>query len=247
MTTAPVFVVAPATLIVGDVVLDGAEGHHAATVRRLTAGEAVELVDGAGTRGSGTVAAVERARVVVAVTVVETEPPPRPRVVVVQALAKGDRGERAVEAMTEVGVDVIVPWPAARSVVQWRGDRGARALERWRAIARESGKQARRARFPLVPNPVTTGGVVHLLRGAARGFALHEPAAETLGTSVLPAPGDAGDVVLVVGPEGGLADHEVQAFVGARAKAVRLGPTVLRTSTAGVVAAGIVLARTRWG
>jgi 16S rRNA (uracil1498-N3)-methyltransferase len=172
-----------------------------------------------------------------------TEPVPQPRVVVVQALAKSDRGERAVEAMTEVGVDVIVPWAAARSVVQWRGDRGARALERWRSIGREAAKQARRARFPEVPELHTTSSVVRLVAECSAAFVLHEAASSRLATAELPS---AGDVLLIVGPEGGLTPDEVAAFEVAGAVATRLGPTVLRTSTAGVVAAGVVLARTRW-
>lgn len=243
MTTTPVFVVRPGALVAGPVAVDGPEGRHAATVRRMAVGEPIELVDGAGSRGRGTVAEVGRDRIVVSVTGVVAEPLQRPRVVVVQALPKGDRGERAVEAMTEVGVDAIVPWTAARSITQWRGDRGQRALERWRSTAREAGKQARRARFPVVADLATTGGVVHVLRGAALGLALYESADRPLASYELPA---TGDVVLVVGPEGGLTDDELAAFAGARAHAVRLGPTVLRTSTAGVVAASLVLARTRW-
>ena len=141
------------------------------------------------------------------------EPETQPRVVVVQALAKGDRGERAVEVLTEVGVDEIVPWSASRSVTQWRADRGDKALERWRAIARESGKQSRRARFPLVAPLATTSAVHTRLQSAAGALVLDESATAHLGDVPLPT---VGEIVLVVGPEGGIAPDELDRVPGCR-------------------------------
>ncbi|HEX5566314.1 MAG TPA: 16S rRNA (uracil(1498)-N(3))-methyltransferase [Streptomyces sp.] len=225
--------------------LEGAEGRHAVTVRRLRVGEAIVLTDGAGTGAFGTVAAVEGGeRLEVAVGEVRVEPEPRPRITVVQALPKGDRGELAVETMTETGVDVIVPWSAARCVTQWRGERGAKALRRWRTTAREAGKQSRRLRFPEVAEPVTTRQLLPLLASAALAVVLHEEGAEPLATAELPADGE---LVLVVGPEGGVAPEELAAFAEAGARPYRLGPSVLRTSTAGTAAAALLLGRTgRW-
>jgi 16S rRNA (uracil1498-N3)-methyltransferase len=243
--TAPVFVAPLEGVAAGGTVdLGGAEGRHAARVRRVQPGERLDLVDGLGARAVGVVSAVAGEVVTVAVQDVAVEPVPAPRLVVVQALAKGDRGELAVEVLTEVGVDVVVPWQAARSVVQWRGDRGARALERWRSTAREAGKQARRARFPEVLELATTWDVVQLASVASLAVVLSEDGLAPLGTAPVPA---GGDVVLVVGPEGGIAPEEEEALLAAGATAYRLGPSVLRTSTAGVVAAGVVLSRTaRW-
>ncbi|HWG95290.1 MAG TPA: 16S rRNA (uracil(1498)-N(3))-methyltransferase [Mycobacteriales bacterium] len=224
-------------------VLDGPEGRHAATVRRLRAGEQVDVVDGLGTRA--VCAVVEVGRDVVALDVVarEVEPEPAPRIVLVQALAKGDRGELAVELATEVGVDEVVPWAAERCVVRWEGPRGAKALERWRATAREAGKQSRRARLPQVADPAGTAQVAARLAGTT-ALLLHESAEEPLATAALPSDGE---VVLVVGPEGGLSDRELAVLREAGGRAVRLGRSVLRTSTAGAVAAGVVSARTgRW-
>ncbi len=225
----------------GDLVeLTGPEGRHAATVRRLRVGEAVELSDGRGTRATCTVREVGRDRLLLEVVRRAAEPLSRPRLVLVQALPKGDRGELAVELATEVGVDEVVPWAAARCVVRWEGARGERALERWRATAREAGKQSRRAWLPVVAPLHTTRQVAERLRGAY-GLVLHEAADARLADLDLPADGE---VVLVVGPEGGIADDELAAL---GAQAVRLGPTVLRTSTAGAAAAAVVSARTgRW-
>ncbi len=245
--TAPVFVVDTARLApVGAVVrLDGAEGRHAVAVRRLTVGEQVVLTDGAGAGVSGEVCAVEGKDVLeVRVGELLAEPEPALRLVVVQALPKGDRGELAVELMTEVGVDEVVPWAASRCITQWKGERGAKALAKWRATAREAGKQSRRLRFPTVAEPMSTRQVAELLAGAALGAVLHEEGAQPLADAPLPT---SGDVVLVVGPEGGVAPDELARFAEAGAAPVRLGRSVLRTSTAGVAAGALLLGRSgRW-
>ena len=241
--SAPVFVVPTERLVPGRVVVDGAEGRHAATVLRLRVGEPVVLVDGAGRRGAGTVAAVlAKVAVEVDVPAVDDEPAPAPRLVVVQALPKGDRGETAIETMTEVGVDEVVPWAAARCVTRWREGRGDKALDRWRTTAQAAGKQSRRSRFPVVADLASTRDVVDRLRAAAAGVLLHEEAVVPLADLVPPAEGS---VVVVVGPEGGLSPEELAAFTEAGATAYRLGPTVLRTSTAGTAALAVLLARTR--
>ncbi|MFD7442206.1 16S rRNA (uracil(1498)-N(3))-methyltransferase [Streptomyces sp. NPDC059909] len=241
--TAPVFLVDH--VHAGTVVLDGPEGRHAVSVRRLRVGEEIVLTDGHGTGGYGTVTAVEgKDRLEVTVTELREEPAPAPRITVVQALPKGDRGELAVETMTETGVDAIVPWAAARCITQWKGDRGAKSLAKWRATAREAGKQSRRLRFPEVADAATTKQVGQLLAEADFAAVLHEEGAEPLATAELPA---TGDIVLVVGPEGGVSPEELAAFAEAGAKPYRLGPSVLRTSTAGTAAAALLLGRTgRW-
>ena len=163
-----------------------------------------------------------------------------------QGIAKGDRGELAVQAMTEIGVDEILPWAASRSVTQWRGERGGKAREKWAATAREAAKQARRAWLPVVGGEpdCSTKQVAARLTGAAAAFVLHEEATERLTTAQLPADGE---IVLVVGPEGGISDAERVAFEQAGATTVRLGREVLRTSTAGVAALSVLSARlNRW-
>ena len=164
----------------------------------------------------------------------------------VQALPKGDRGEVAVETMTETGVDAIVPWQAGRCITQWKGERGLKSLAKWRSTAREAGKQSRRVRFPDVREAMTTKQVAALLARADLAVVLHEDR-DRLGraaTADLPA---RGEIVLVVGPEGGVSPEELATFAAAGAKPYRLGGSVLRTSTAGTVAAAVLMARTgRW-
>ncbi|CAN5224819.1 16S rRNA (uracil(1498)-N(3))-methyltransferase [soil metagenome] len=225
------------------VVLDGDEGRHAVVVKRIRVGERVALTDGAGTTVVATVSATGRSDLLATVEDVIHGEAELPRVVVVQAIPKGDRGELAVEMLTEVGVDMIVPWAAARSVARWRGDRAAKSLARWRSSAREAAKQARRPWFPEVAEMVTTDDVVGLLANASVPVVLHETASGPLAD--LPVPGR-GEVVIVVGPEGGITDGELAAFAAVGAEPVRLGASVMRTSTAGVAATAALLARTRW-
>ncbi|MFG2571443.1 16S rRNA (uracil(1498)-N(3))-methyltransferase [Streptomyces sp. NPDC048481] len=246
--TAPVFVVGELPGPQPAFVLDGPEGRHAVSVKRLHAGEEVVLTDGAGRWARGEVVAAEgRDRLVVRLAEVAEEPAGSPRITVVQALPKGDRGELAVETMTETGVDAIVPWAASRCITQWRGERGLKALAKWRATAREAGKQSRRVRFPEIADAATTKQVAALLARADFAAVLHEdrdyPSA-ALATAELPA---SGEIVLVVGPEGGVSPEELTLFEEAGAKAHRLGRSVLRTSTAGTAATALLLGRTgRW-
>jgi 16S rRNA (uracil1498-N3)-methyltransferase len=242
VTTLPVFLVEhlPAG---NDTVLDGPEGRHAATVRRLRTGEALMLSDGHGGLARCAVRAVARDSVTLSVDERWTEPRPQPRVVLAQALIKGDRGELAVELATEAGVDEILPWRADRCVAKWEdGPRGDKALTRWRNTAREAAKQARRAWCPPVGAAVTTTALADRVRHADRALVLHESATQRLTDVTLP---ESGDLLIVVGPEGGITDAELTALRAAGAVAVRLGPTVLRASTAAVVALGAVGPLTR--
>ncbi len=243
--SAPLFLVA--ALPAGDrYTLDGAEGHHAATVQRLQRGESVTLADGRGGTVTAEVTVVGRGALELRVTGRAFVPPADPRLVVAQGIAKGDRGELAVQAMTEVGVDEIIPWAAARSVTQWRSDRGAKARGKWVATAREAAKQARRAWLPTVSGDpdTSTKRLAARVGTAAAAFVLHEEGTDRLSAVPLPR---TGEVLLVVGPEGGISDVEVGALVTAGASVVRLGPEVLRTSTAGVAALAVLATRLgRW-
>jgi 16S rRNA (uracil1498-N3)-methyltransferase len=205
----------------------------------------VDLTDGAGLLAECVVAVVA-GRDVVEFDVLARRrlPAPQPRIVVVQALPKGDRGELAVETMTEVGVDEIVPWEASRCVTRWRADRKDKALGKWRGAAREAAKQARRPWLPEITELASTAEVAARIADAACAVVLHEEAREPLSGLLLPGKGD---IVVIVGPEGGVTEEELQWFAEAGATPALLGPTVLRTSTAGVAAAAVLQVATgRW-
>lgn len=226
------------------IVLGGDEGRHATTVRRIGPGERVDVTDGSGLVAECMVTASGAGELRLAVRARRSEPEPACRVVVAQAIVKGDRGELAVELMTEVGVDVIVPWAAERCIARWVPEREDRALDRWRSAARQAAKQSRRARFPEVTRQRQTPGVAALVSGAARAVLLDHGA--SLSLAEVPLPGE-GEIVLVVGPEGGISESEAATLTAAGAVPARLGPTVLRGSTAGAVAGAILLSRSgRW-
>ncbi len=285
--TAPVFLADGADLAADLIVLAGAEGRHAATVRRIRPGERADVTDGHGLLAECVVTAAAAGQVELRVQARREVPVPDPLITVVQAIPKGERAELAVETMTEVGVDVIVPWQAERCVARWPADRAPKALGRWRSAAREAAKQARRARVPEVTGLASSADVVARISAAALAIVL-EPDARlalsqlalsqlALPQLALPQPALAqrtgsqpagsqpgvpgpekeklappplpvsGDIDLIVGPEGGISPGELTAFTDAGATPARLGESVLRTSTAGAVAAAVLMTATgRW-
>ncbi|SRR6266511_1944918 len=223
-----------------EIVLDGAEGRHASVVRRIGPGERVRLTDGHGSYADGPVISASKTGLTITVDSRGNEPPPRPRMVVVQAIPKGERAELAVEMLTEVGADLVVPWNAERSQFRPNPERSAKTVAKWRAWAFEASKQARRTWFCEVADLASTADVADLVGHAGLAVVLHEEATRPL-AGVTPPPG--GDVLVVVGPEGGIAPAELAAF---GVEPYRLGDTVLRTSTAGVAAVSVLQAATRW-
>lgn len=232
------------TAAVGDEVeVAGPEGRHAVAVVKLRPGETV-LLGGGGRRAEATVTHTGKDAFAARLEAVRDEAVPSPRLVLVQALAKGGRDEQAVETATELGVDEVVPWQASRGVVVWRGrEREEKGRRRWESVCVAAVKQSRRARVPVVAEPAGTVEVAERLSSAALGLVLHETAAESLAAVALP---DHGDVVVVVGPEGGITDQELATLTAAGARTVRLGPEVLRASTAGPAALAVLASAGRW-
>lgn len=235
---------------VGDrVTIDGAEARHAVTVSRIALGETIAIGNGAGLVVTGRVVTAEHTELAIEVETVSMQERRSPAVFLVQALAKGDRDELAVQAATELGVDGVIPWTAARSISRWEGLKVAKGRERWSAVVREATKQSLRAWIPDVLNLVTTKQLARLTEGV-RMFVLEPTAA--LALSELELGGDnvavgGADILLVVGPEGGIAPQELDALAAAGASIVRLGDEVLRTSTAGPAALAVLnLKLQRW-
>jgi len=252
--TAPLYLVEPERLAGvdagGTLLLDGEEGHHAATVRRTQVGEGVLVADGAGRLARCVVEGVPGPALALRVTDVESLSAPRPALVLVQALAKGGRDELAVETATELGADAVVPWQAGRSVVVWSGERGERARRRWRSTVRAAAKQSRRAFLPAVRASVDTRRLAEQVAGAdaVLVLVLHGGAAQPLASLTLPPAGTGGEIWVIVGPEGGIAGDELAVLRDAGAVPVRLGPFVLRSSSAGPAALAVLSLRLgRWG
>lgn len=248
--SAPVFMCAAAAdAVVGSVLeMVGDEARHAITVQRRTPGEVVDLVDGSGVRARGPIVGIADGRLTVEVREVlrDADAP----AVLVQALAKNGRDEQAVEAATELGATRVIPWAAERSIVQWRGPKALKARERWVSLVVAATKQSRRAFTPTVDALASTKELVELVRGAvadgSRVLVLHEDA--TVALVDMDWDGAGGQSVwLVVGPEGGISEREIDALRGAGAVPVVLGPHVLRASSAGPAAlAALSVVRGSW-
>ncbi|WP_346927421.1 16S rRNA (uracil(1498)-N(3))-methyltransferase [uncultured Arthrobacter sp.] len=249
----PVFFTAPGTLdglVPGSVfTVDGPEARHAVTVKRLAVGEPVDIADGAGKRLTGAVAAVAPNQLTVTCAELSDEPQPAVRLVLVQALAKGDRDELAAETATELGIDAVVPWQAERSIVRWKAERAAKAHAKWQSVVTAAAKQARRAWIPEVRSAVDGAGLQAAVAAADLAIILHEDAVRQLRqvleawqatSSADPSTGNASgegrEVLLIVGPEGGISPREVTRLCDAGAVTALLGHHVLRSSTAGPAA-----------
>jgi 16S rRNA (uracil1498-N3)-methyltransferase len=210
--------------------LDGPEGKHAVQVRRMRQGEAIQLSDGKGLRVRGTVAQLTGSTLKLEVVEVIKEELPNRRITLVQALAKGDRDELAIQAATELGVMGIIPWQASRSISRWDGPKIAKGQARWQQIVGEAAKQSLRAFNPEVKNIVDTKELASLVSSFDLVLVLDTSATLAIGEAGI---SSSGSIALVVGPEGGIEQSELDALEAAGAKMVSLGANVLRTSTAG--------------
>ena len=216
---------------VGSIVeLDGPEGKHAVQVRRMRQGEAIQLSNGKGLRVRGTVVELAGSTLKLEVTEVKSEELPTRQITLVQALAKGDRDELAIQAATELGAMGIIPWQAARSISRWDGPKVAKGQARWQQIVSEAAKQSLRSYTPEVKNIAETKELAGLVSSFDLVLVLDTSATATVAEAGIPS---SGSMALVVGPEGGIEQSELDALQAAGAKLVSLGANVLRTSTAG--------------
>lgn len=222
-----------------EIALAGSEGKHAVAVRRMRVGEGIQLTDGLGKRVRGNVSAVEQNSLMIRVTDVIDEAEPSAKLTLIQALAKGDRDELAVQAATELGAWQIIPWQAERSISRWDGPKISKGVDRWQVIVAEAAKQSLRVFEPKVQMPVSTKQICELVKDFDLVLVLDPTSAAGLGSQDFAAQ----NIAIVVGPEGGISDHELQLLADAGARRVNLGAPILRTSTAGVAAISVILAK----
>lgn len=234
------------TPAVGEVIdISGPEAKHAVQVRRMRVDEAIQLTDKAGLRVRGVVKATQKSSLSVLVNSVESENAPSLKLTLVQALAKGDRDELAVQAATELGVMSVIPWESDRSVSRWIGIKEDKGVERWQTIVTEAAKQSLRVWHPVVAPPIKGAAVSELTKSFDSILVLDPTSSVGLASIDFP---KEGSMALVVGPEGGISDEELSALNLAGAKLVHLGQPILRTSTAGIAAISAIIALTgQWG
>jgi len=231
----------------GDAItLSGPEARHAVTVKRMQQGEKLALIDGTGIRLTLTVTEISgKDHLTGTVESVTQLPEPNPRVTVVQAIPKSERAELAVDLATQAGADEIIAWQADRCVAKWDGKKAPKAVAKWQGAGGAGGKENRRDRIPQVRGPLTTRQLVAELTERAESasvLVLHEEATESIREVDL-----RGEVFLLVGPEGGIGEDELTTLREAGAVAIKLGPEVLRTASAAMVALAAIGMRTeRW-
>jgi 16S rRNA (uracil1498-N3)-methyltransferase len=220
--------------------VDGDEAHHGVNVLRLKQSEEVKISDGVGNWGVGTVSQINKKSFTVEISDRGFEPASKQRVVVVQAILKNDANKDAVDFLTQVGADEIIPWQSQHSI----GKIDDKSLSKWQITARESSRQSRRVRIPVIANTLSTESLISKIKGLQNIFVLHESADNRLSQIEI---NQEANVILIVGPEGGLSEIEINTFVTAGAKIVRLGESVLRAANAGAAAASVVMSRTgKW-
>ena len=226
----------------GTVELRGAEARHAVTVSRTRVGETITIGNGTGLVVHGNVITADASVVAVRAETVERVERPTPILTLAQALAKGGRDELAVQSATELGVDAIVPWAAGRSIVRWAGEKRQKGRDRWSSIVREATKQSMRAWLPTIAAMADSAALAE--RGTDARLLVLDPLAPAPLSGIRT---DRRDIVLIVGPEGGITEDEFRRFADAGAERVRLGESVLRTSSAGPAAIAVLnVALGRW-
>lgn len=228
------------------VTLGGSEGKHAVNVRRMRVGEGIQLSDGKGLRVRGRVSALGNSSLTVTVDSVTQEAKPTVGLTIIQALAKGDRDELAIQAATELGCWGVVPWQADRSISKWEGAKIAKSVERWQTIVSEAAKQSLRVFEPKVSAPVSSKQLAAMITNFDLVLILDPTATQGLGQISFEEYQKS--VAIVVGPEGGISEQELESFAAAGAKRMHLGAPILRTSTAGVAAIAVIQAKLGlWG
>ncbi len=220
--------------------VDGDEAHHGVNVLRLKKSEEVQISDGAGNWATGKVIELSKKSFTVEISTRGFDPAPKQRVIAVQAILKNDANKEAIDFLTQFGIDEIIPWQSQHSI----GKIDNKSLSKWQSAARESSRQSRRTRIPVIANTLSTENLISKIKDFENVFVLHEAAKNRLSQIEI---NQEVDVILIVGPEGGLSEFEVNSFIAAGAKAVRLGESVLRAANAGAAATSVVMSRTgKW-
>ncbi len=228
------------------VTLGGSEGKHAVNVRRMRVGEGIQLSDGKGMRVRGEVSSLGNSSLTVSIDSVVHETKPDMTLTIVQALAKGDRDELSIQAATELGCWAVVPWQAERSISKWEGAKIAKSVERWQTIVSEAAKQSLRVFEPVVAQPVGTKQLVANVKNYDLVLVL-DPTSD-IGLGNIDLSENQKTVAIIVGPEGGISELELEALEDSGAVRVHLGAPILRTSTAGVAAIAVLQAKLGlWG
>jgi 16S rRNA (uracil1498-N3)-methyltransferase len=221
--------------------LSGDEGHHAVKVMRLQIGEQIKIADNLGNWVSGAITEVGKKSLKINVSERGNAEHLKPELILVQAVTKSDRTKEMLELLTVAGADQIIPWQAQRCISKWKSD----STDKWLTTIKESAKQARRVKLPVLSDAVTTNQLVKLFQAEDQIIVLHESA--QLNLSQFNFVERTKRIFIVIGPEGGISEDEIAQLTSANAVVVRMGENVLRSAHAGFAAlSGIQTLIGRW-
>jgi 16S rRNA (uracil1498-N3)-methyltransferase len=218
--------------------VSGDEAHHAIKVLRINVGEEILVSDGAGNWVRASVENIEKKTFTAKVLERGFQPEKSPRLIVVQGLPKSDRVKDAIEILVESGVDLIIPWQADRSISKWQKD----SLDKWQSAAVAATKQSRRYRKPEIIDGLSLSQLLEIESENSAVLVMHESATTKLSEVVTSKFAGMSEIIIVVGPEGGISESELTVLEGAGAHIVGLGPEVFRSAHAGGAALSAVSA-----
>ncbi|MCA1839530.1 MAG: 16S rRNA (uracil(1498)-N(3))-methyltransferase [Actinomycetota bacterium] len=223
------------------VVIDKEQSRHLALVRRARVGDRIQICDGEGTVAIASLESVGKMQVSAKIESSVSIAYPRPAITILQGLAKGAKVDLVVQKLTELGVDRIVIFESQRSIPAWDQGKAERALERWRSISFEAAKQSRRAWLPKVEGPLTFEEAALLADSHAATIVAHGASATSARKELSKMNHGLSDICVVIGPEGGLSLEEVSALEKGSAVIAGFGPNTMRTETAAIVIAALVM------
>jgi 16S rRNA (uracil1498-N3)-methyltransferase len=218
--------------------VSGDEAHHAIKVLRTSVGEEILISDGTGNWVRACVEYIEKKTFTAKVLERGFQPEKSPRLIVVQGLPKSDRVKDAIEILVESGVDVIIPWQADRSISKWQKD----SLTKWQSVAEAATKQSRRFRKPEIIDGLSLSQLLEIESENSAVLVMHESATTKLSEVVTSKFAGMSEIVIVIGPEGGISDSELELLQSTGAHIVGLGPEVFRSAHAGGAALSAVSA-----
>ena len=218
--------------------VSGDEAHHAIKVLRINIGEEILISDGAGNWVRASVENIEKKTFAAKVLERGFQQEKSPRLIVVQGLPKSDRVKDAIEILVESGVDLIIPWQADRSISKWQKD----SLDKWKNAAVAATKQSRRFRKPEIIDGLSLSQLLEIESENSAILVMHESAETKLSQVVTSKFADMSEIIIVIGPEGGISESELELLQSVGAHIVGLGPEVFRSAHAGGAALSAVSA-----
>jgi 16S rRNA (uracil1498-N3)-methyltransferase len=209
--------------------LDDDEAYHAIKVLRVKVGEIIKISNGVNYWVRGPITQIDKRTLKISVEQSGNIENENPQLILVQALTKSERIKEMLELVTAAGVDQVIPWQSQRAIGKWQKD----SQIKWQQSIQEACKQSRRVKLPILKKQLNTKELIDVLQSDF-SIVLHE--STTTKFSSLQIPNNISKIYLVIGPEGGITDQEIDSFVKIGSAVVKLGEPILRSAHAGIAA-----------